>query len=145
MSLVVNKQDGFFGQRLWARCLNGTSSWHRSTWCRRTEGWTAAGLLGHDTGQQLRQAAMIKAIPFDFPYDGRLVPANTALLVIDLQEDFLSPTGYFARKGYAPAPLRPILPTVNRRISAARAADLTIIYTRQGYRGDMADMTPYER
>lgn len=30
---------------------------------------------------------MIKAIPFDFPYDGRLVPQQTALLVIDLQED----------------------------------------------------------
>ncbi|TIT04687.1 MAG: cysteine hydrolase, partial [Mesorhizobium sp.] len=47
---------------------------------------------------------MIKAIPFDFPYDGRLVPGHTALLVIDLQEDFLSPTGYFARKGYDPSP-----------------------------------------
>lgn len=108
-------------------------------------GMDGPGLLGHDAEQQLRQAAMIKAIPFDFPYDGRLVPANTALLVIDLQEDFLSPTGYFARKGYDPAPLRAILPTVNRLISAARAAGLTIIHTRQGYRGDMADMTPYER
>ena len=36
---------------------------------------------------------MIKATPFDFPYDGQLVPQNTALLVIDLQEDFLSPSG----------------------------------------------------
>ena len=40
---------------------------------------------------------MIKAIPFDFPYDGRLEPQHTALLAIDLQEDFLSPNGYFAR------------------------------------------------
>ena len=88
---------------------------------------------------------MIKATPFDFPYDGRLVPQDTALLVIDLQEDFLSPTGYFARKGYDPAPLRAILPTVNRLIAAARSAGLTVIHTRQGYRGDMADMTPYEQ
>src|SRR3569623_589009 len=87
---------------------------------------------------------MIKAIPFDFPYDGRLEPRHTALLVIDLQEDFLSPTGYFARKGYDPSPLRAILPAVNRLIAAARAAGLTIIHTRQGYRADMADMTPYE-
>lgn len=64
---------------------------------------------------------MIKATPFDFPYDGRLVPQDTALLVIDLQADFLSPTGYFARKGYDPSPLRAILPTVNRLIAAARA------------------------
>lgn len=88
---------------------------------------------------------MIKATPFDFPYDGRLVPQDTALLVIDLQEDFLSPTGYFARKGYDPSPLRAILPTVNRLIAAARAAGLAIVDTRQGYRADMADMTAYEK
>jgi len=88
---------------------------------------------------------MIKAAPFDFPYDGNLVASATALVVIDLQQDFLSTTGYFARHGYDPSPLRAILPTVNRLIAAARMAGLTIIHTRQGYRGDLADMTPYEK
>ena len=88
---------------------------------------------------------MIKAIPFDFPYDGKLVAENTALLVIDLQQDFLSTTGYFAKQGYDPTPLRAILPVVSRLIAAARAAGLRVIHTRQGYRGDMADMTPYEK
>lgn len=88
---------------------------------------------------------MIKATPFDFPYDGRLVPENTALIVIDLQQDFLSTTGYFAKQGYDPTPLRAILPTVSRLIAAARAAGLRIIHTRQGYRADTADMTPYEK
>ncbi|RWQ40952.1 MAG: cysteine hydrolase [Mesorhizobium sp.] len=88
---------------------------------------------------------MIKATPFDFPFDGRLVPGNTALIVIDLQEDFLSTSGYFAKQGYDPSPLRAILPAVNRLIAAARAAGLKIIHTRQGYRADMADMTPYEK
>jgi len=88
---------------------------------------------------------MIKATPFDFPYDGRLIAENTALIVIDLQEDFLSTTGYFAKQGYDPTPLRAILPVVSRLIAAARAAGLRIIHTRQGYRGDMADMTPYEK
>ncbi len=87
----------------------------------------------------------IRARPYDFPYDGRLVPAHTALLVIDLQIDFLSPDGYFARKGYDPAPLRAILPAVNAVIEAARAAGCLIVHTRQGYRADMADMSPYER
>jgi nicotinamidase-related amidase len=88
---------------------------------------------------------MIAAQPFNFPYDGRLVPASTALLVIDLQEDFLSNTGYFARSGYDPTPLRAILPTVNRLMKHARAAGIQVIHTRQGYRGDLADMTPYEK
>lgn len=87
----------------------------------------------------------IPARPFPYPYDGRLPAAATALLVIDLQRDFLSPDGYFARKGYDPAPLRAILPAVNRLIEAARAAGLLIVHTRQGYRADLADMTPYER
>ena len=75
---------------------------------------------------------MIKATPFDFPYDGRLVAKNTALVVIDLQQDFLSTTGYFARKGYDPSPLRAILPTVNRLISAARKAGVTVIHNQAG-------------
>ena len=86
---------------------------------------------------------MIKARPFDFPYDGRLVPAQTALMVIDLQIDFQSQDGYFARKGYDPAPLRAIIPAVNAVIRAARQAGCLIVHTRQGYRGDLADMTPY--
>lgn len=57
---------------------------------------------------------MISAEPFDFPYDGKLSASATALVVIDLQEDFLSNTGYFAKSGYDPSPLRAILPTVNR-------------------------------
>ncbi|MGE3877388.1 MAG: cysteine hydrolase family protein, partial [Parvibaculaceae bacterium] len=86
----------------------------------------------------------IAARPFDYPYDGNLDPAATALLVIDLQIDFLSPDGYFARKGYDPSPLRAIIPNVNAVIAAARSAGCTIIHTRQGYRADRADMTPYE-
>jgi nicotinamidase-related amidase len=86
----------------------------------------------------------IAARPFDYPYDGNLDPAVTALLVIDLQIDFLSPDGYFARKGYDPLPLRAIIPNVNAVIAAARAAGCTIVHTRQGYRADRADMTAYE-
>ena len=87
----------------------------------------------------------IKARPFDFPYDGKLEPSAMALLVIDLQHDFLSKDGYFSRKGYDPEPLRAILPNVNAVIAAMRGAGGTIIHTRQGYRADLADMTAYER
>jgi len=87
----------------------------------------------------------IKARPFDYPYDGNLVPGRTALLVIDLQIDFLSPDGYFARKGYDPSPLRAVLPAVTAVIEAARMAGCLILCTRQGYRADLADMTDYER
>ena len=87
----------------------------------------------------------IRARPFDFPYEGTLDPSRTALLVIDMQQDFLSNDGYFARKGYDPAPLRAVLPAVNSVIAAAREAGVAVILTRQGYRADLADMTDYER
>jgi len=88
---------------------------------------------------------VIKARPFDYPDSGRLDPASTALLVIDMQIDFLSPGGYLSKKGYDLSPLRAILPAVNRVIDAARAAGCLIVFTRQGHRADMADMAGYDR
>lgn len=40
---------------------------------------------------------------------------RTALLVIDMQQDFLSNDSYFARQGYDPSPLRAILPALHRK------------------------------
>ena len=87
----------------------------------------------------------IKARPFDFPYDGRLDPARLALLVIDLQIDFVSPEGYLAKRGYDVTPVRAILPAVHAVIDAVRRVGGLVIFTRQGYRADLADMTEYER
>jgi nicotinamidase-related amidase len=88
---------------------------------------------------------MIKAEPFDFPHDGKLDPRATALIVVDMQHDFLSTEGYFAKQGYDPSPLRAILPVLSRLIAACRAAGIRVIHTRQGYRADGADMTAYEK
>jgi len=87
---------------------------------------------------------LIKARPFDYPYDGRLDPARTAVLAIDLQVEFLSSEGYFARKGYDPAPLRAVIEPVKRLTDAARDAGCLVIWTRQGYRADLADVSDYD-
>ena len=88
---------------------------------------------------------VIAARPFPYPYDGKLNPAALALLVIDLQCGYLSNDGYFARKGYDPSPLRAIIPMVDRLVTAARRAGCRVIWTRQGYRADAADASPYDR
>jgi nicotinamidase-related amidase len=88
---------------------------------------------------------MIHARPFDYPYDGQLDPVKVGLLVIDLQIDYLSADGYFARKGYDPTPLRAIVPNVQRLVRAARDAGCRIIWTRQGYRADTADASAYDK
>ncbi|SDI79067.1 hypothetical protein SAMN05216605_11770 [Pseudomonas abietaniphila] len=64
---------------------------------------------------------MISARRFSHPYDGLLHPESTALLVIDLQENFLSSTGCFARSGYDPTPLRAIFPAMSAWICNARS------------------------
>jgi biuret amidohydrolase len=87
----------------------------------------------------------IKARPFDFPYDGNLDPARLALLVIDLQVDFVAPEGYLARRGYDVTPVRAILPAVRAVTEAVRRVGGLVVFTRQGYRVDLADMTDYER
>jgi nicotinamidase-related amidase len=86
----------------------------------------------------------IAARPYDYPYDGVFHPARMAVLAIDLQIDFVSSEGYLARRGYDTSPLRAILPTVNAVLAAARDAGCLVIHTRQGYRADLADMTPHE-
>ena len=62
----------------------------------------------------------IKARPFDFPYDGKLDPTRLALLVIDLQIDFVSADSYLAKRGYDVTAVRVILPAVRSVIEAVR-------------------------
>jgi hypothetical protein len=49
---------------------------------RYSDFWHEEGFLG-------RRTMAIKADPYDYPFDGDLQPANTALMVIDMQFDFL--------------------------------------------------------
>jgi nicotinamidase-related amidase len=58
-------------------------------------------------------------------------PANTALIVIDMQNDYCSAGYYLDKAGYDIDRLRwPVAP-IQRVLEAARRAGLTIIYTRQ--------------
>lgn len=88
---------------------------------------------------------MIRARPFDFPYNGEFDPQRTAVLAIDMQIDFMSPEGYFARKGYDTSPLFAIIDPIKRLTDAARSAGCLVIWTRQGYRADIADASAYDR
>ena len=44
--------------------------------------------------------------PYPWPYDGRLHPANTALIIIDMQTDFCGEGGYVDTMGYDLAAVR---------------------------------------
>lgn len=67
---------------------------------------------------------------------------NIALLVIDMQRDFCDPRGYAAMAGLDAGRLSEPIPAIARLIASFRAANLPVIYTREGHRPDLADCTP---
>ena len=81
------------------------------------------------------------AQPFPFRFD----PATTALIVIDMQRDFIEEGGFGAALGNDVRPLRAIVPTVARLLSVARGAGLPVIHTRECHRPDLSDCPPAKR
>ena len=80
----------------------------------------------------------IAARPFDYTFD----PAHTALIVIDMQRDFIEPGGFGAALGNDVSLLKRIVPTVARLIEAFRTARLPIVHTRECHKPDLSDCPP---
>jgi nicotinamidase-related amidase len=79
------------------------------------------------------------------PYPFTLSPGHCALLLIDMQRDFLEPGGFGSLLGNDVRLLRrTIAPTVSL-LQAARAARLLIVHTREGHRPDLADLPPAKK
>jgi ureidoacrylate peracid hydrolase len=60
--------------------------------------------------------------------DEVLDPTRSALLVIDIQNDFVHPQGWSARRSSDAPPLRHVIGPINALISAARDASIPIAY-----------------
>ena len=87
----------------------------------------------------------ITANPYDWPYDGVIDPARTALVLIDWQTDFCGPGGYVDRMGYDLSLTRtPLAPTA-RVLAAMRERGFTIIHTREGHAPDLSDLPANKR
>ena len=69
-------------------------------------------------------------------------PSCTALLVIDMQRDFLDPGGYAAVAGLDISRLRATIEPVQRLLAMARRHELPIIFTREGHRANLSDCPP---
>lgn len=57
-------------------------------------------------------------------------PATTALVIIDMQNDFCHPDGYYARAGRDISKLAGAIAPVQKLLAQARGAGLTIVFTR---------------
>jgi nicotinamidase-related amidase len=86
---------------------------------------------------------LVDAQPYDWPYDGRLVPDRTALLLIDWQHDFCGRGGYVDKMGYdISLTRRGIRPTAAVLDLCRRTAGFTIVHTREGHKPDLSDCPP---
>ena len=80
----------------------------------------------------------ISAGPVAFPAQ----PERTALLVIDMQKEFLIRGGYLEQMGYSVEPLRQPIEPIRRLLDTVRGTDILVIWTRYGKRADLSDEPP---
>jgi len=75
-----------------------------------------------------------------FPYDFAL--KTTALVLIDMQRDFIEPGGFGETLGNDVSLLEAIVPTTRKVLQSWRAAGGLVIHTREAHQPDLSDCPP---
>ena len=70
---------------------------------------------------------------------------RSALVIIDMQRDFLEPGGFGEMLGNDVSQLRRTIDPNRRLLGAWRAAGLSVLHTREGHRPDLADLPPVKK
>jgi len=83
----------------------------------------------------------INAQPFAYEFD----PAHTALVLIDMQRDFIEPGGFGETLGNDVSLLEAIVPATQAVLSAWRADGGLVVHTREAHRPDLSDCPPAKR
>lgn len=81
------------------------------------------------------------ALPSPFRFE----PSKTALVVIDMQRDFIEPGGFGAALGNDVSLLADIVPNVARLLAHARTHGWLVVHTRESHAPDLSDCPPAKR
>jgi nicotinamidase-related amidase len=82
------------------------------------------------------------------PYEYRFDPRRAALVVIDVQKDFVDPAGFGSIQCGSPeifAGVRAVVERIKPVLEASRSLGLHIVHTREGHRPDLADLPASKR
>ena len=85
----------------------------------------------------MSRQSTVEALPYPFECDW----SSTALIVIDMQNDFCSPGGFGEKLGNDITPARAIIPTIQHLLTNWRDNSLFVIHTREGHLPDLSDCT----
>jgi nicotinamidase-related amidase len=88
-----------------------------------------------------RIVAIVPAEPYPFEFD----PRTCAVVIIDMQRDFVDPGGFGEALGNDVSLLRRTIGPIKTLLAAARRAGMLIIHTREGHRPDLADLPEAKR
>jgi nicotinamidase-related amidase len=83
----------------------------------------------------------VQALPSAFVFE----PQHTALVIIDMQRDFIEPGGFGESLGNDVSLLAGIVPTVAELLALARRAGLLVVHTRESHAPDLSDCPPAKR
>jgi nicotinamidase-related amidase len=83
----------------------------------------------------------VQALPSPFVFE----PHHTALVIIDMQRDFIEPGGFGESLGNDVSLLAEIVPTVAELLALARTAGLMVVHTRESHAPDLSDCPPAKR
>jgi nicotinamidase-related amidase len=87
----------------------------------------------------------VTANPYPWPWNGELRPANTAIIVIDMQTDFCGEGGYIQLLGYDISLTRACIAPIRRLLETCRGLGFHILHTREGHRPDLSDLPANKR
>jgi len=96
--------------------------------------WEDTVVLGNTAAARLT----IDALPGPF----RFAPAHTALVMIDMQRDFIEPGGFGASLGNDVSRLAPVVPAAAALIAWCRANGVLVVHTKECHRPDLSDCPP---
>ena len=85
--------------------------------------------------------AVVQAEPYEFEFN----PTTSALVIIDMQRDFVEPGGFGETLGNDVSLLRKAIAPTQRVLSAARDSKMLVIHTREGHRPDLSDLPANKR
>jgi nicotinamidase-related amidase len=85
--------------------------------------------------------ATVRAQPYEYHFD----PARLALVIIDMQRDFVEPGGFGHALGNDVQRLQSAVPAVAKLLHAFRRHGLAVVHTKECHHHDLSDCPPAKR